>query len=95
MIFTWSLKKMEQIIVSLGVFSLCLAFSIVLTFLSMKVAVRIGFLDHPKGRKKHEKPIPLLGGVGFYSAVVLGVYIPAIVLSLYSESFVRMFPFQG
>lgn len=35
------------------------------------IAVRTGFVDMPNSRKIHSHPIPLLGGLGVYAAVVL------------------------
>ena len=37
------------------------------------LAVRTGFLDHPKDTKVHARPMPLLGGVGIYLAFIIGI----------------------
>jgi UDP-GlcNAc:undecaprenyl-phosphate GlcNAc-1-phosphate transferase len=34
------------------------------------IALRLGFLDHPTTRKAHTTPVPLLGGIAIYAAVV-------------------------
>lgn len=36
-----------------------------------KLAIRIGFVDHPNHRKIHTEPIPLLGGLSMYISVVI------------------------
>lgn len=47
----------------------------VLSFVSRRVARRIGALDQPTGgRKIHARPIPLLGGLGVAAAVLLLVW---------------------
>lgn len=35
-----------------------------------RLALRFGIMDHPTARKDHTRPIPLLGGVAIYVAVV-------------------------
>lgn len=47
----------------------------VLTPILIKLANKIDFLDKPTKRKKHEKAVPLLGGVGFYIAFFCGCFI--------------------
>ncbi len=32
-----------------------------------------GWLDHPNGRKNHRRPVPMLGGVAVFGAMVLGI----------------------
>jgi UDP-GlcNAc:undecaprenyl-phosphate GlcNAc-1-phosphate transferase len=41
-----------------------------------KLAIRLGFVDHPNQRKIHTEPIPLLGGLALYVGFVLagGIY---------------------
>lgn len=36
------------------------------------LAVRIGFVDKPTGRKKHQSPVPLLGGLGILTGFLCG-----------------------
>ena len=40
------------------------------TLLIRRLARRFGFLDHPGTRKVHVSPVPLLGGVAIYAAVL-------------------------
>lgn len=39
----------------------------------MRWATRHGWLDHPKGRKQHRAPVPLLGGVAVFVSMWLGL----------------------
>jgi UDP-GlcNAc:undecaprenyl-phosphate GlcNAc-1-phosphate transferase len=49
------------------IFSLILSFC--LTWLVVKLALKLKVLDHPKGeRKLHSKPIPLLGGLAIFGS---------------------------
>lgn len=43
-----------------------------------RVARRLGAIDKPGGRKVHERPTPLLGGVAIYAAVMLGALLGGI-----------------
>lgn len=60
--------------------------SLVLTALLRPLALRLGFVDHPGGRKIHPRPIPLCGGVAiavalafaFGLARVLGALPPSV-----------------
>jgi UDP-GlcNAc:undecaprenyl-phosphate GlcNAc-1-phosphate transferase len=53
--------------------------SLVLTPLTMKVAVRRGILDHPRGHKSHTLPVPYLGGLAMVGAFSLAVFVAALV----------------
>ena len=44
-----------------------------LTPVLMRVAWRLGVVDKPGGRRIHDRPIPLLGGVAMLIAIVLAV----------------------
>lgn len=44
----------------------------VLTPFMKKLAFKVGFVDLPTKRKKHEKPMPLLGGVGIFIGFLIG-----------------------
>jgi len=53
-----------------------LMFLACLTLLSaagVRVMIVVGFMDHPEGRKAHDKPTPKLGGVGIVLAYLLGI----------------------
>ncbi|HEX8521804.1 MAG TPA: MraY family glycosyltransferase, partial [Tepidisphaeraceae bacterium] len=60
-------------ILGLGVCSLILSW--VLTWAMIRVAPRVGFVDKPGGRKIHENPRPLGGGV----AIFLGIAVPMLI----------------
>lgn len=63
---------------------LVLVKSFVITFLAVcylrKIALKIGWVDYPGGRKKHQNPVPVVGGL----AVFMGVSITLI--ALFSQS---------
>lgn len=51
-----------------------LAASLLLTPFARILAMRIGAVDRPDGKRKlHKEPVPLLGGVAVYLAVVVGL----------------------
>ncbi len=52
-------------------FAAAFSIAIVLTPLARKLALRWGFVDNPGPRKIHVEPVPLLGGLAIYAAVVL------------------------
>lgn len=52
-------------------FAVALAASFGLTIPVRKLALRVGMVDHPGPRKVHHTPIPLLGGLAIYCAVLL------------------------
>ncbi len=56
---------------------LILTFSFVVLFMPIikEIAIHIGAMDIPNGRKVHNKPIPRLGGLGIYSGFLLGYVI--------------------
>lgn len=54
-------------------FSIALIASLALTVPVRALAIRVGMVDLPGPRKVHLQPIPLLGGLAMYLAVVLAV----------------------
>ncbi len=47
--------------------------SLVLCLLLIPVARKTGLLDHPSSRKVHNKPVPLVGGVAIYLAMLIAI----------------------
>jgi UDP-GlcNAc:undecaprenyl-phosphate/decaprenyl-phosphate GlcNAc-1-phosphate transferase len=54
-------------------FLIALAASLVLTVPVKALAIRVGMVDLPGPRKVHLEPIPLLGGLAMYGAVLLAI----------------------
>jgi UDP-N-acetylmuramyl pentapeptide phosphotransferase/UDP-N-acetylglucosamine-1-phosphate transferase len=54
-----------------------LAFGVVYTIIPYlkKLSEKTGFVDMPTERKKHEKPVPLLGGVGIFLGFIPAYFI--------------------
>jgi UDP-GlcNAc:undecaprenyl-phosphate GlcNAc-1-phosphate transferase len=55
------------------VFALALAFAIGATPVARRVAHRTGMTDLPSERKVHTEPMPLLGGIAIYVAVLIAL----------------------
>jgi UDP-GlcNAc:undecaprenyl-phosphate GlcNAc-1-phosphate transferase len=53
-------------------FMACLA---VLSACGVRAMIAFGVMDHPEGRKAHDRPTPKLGGVGIVFAYLLGILI--------------------
>jgi UDP-GlcNAc:undecaprenyl-phosphate/decaprenyl-phosphate GlcNAc-1-phosphate transferase len=70
-------SEMGQRWVWLLVFS-CLA-SFVLVPISARLSVRLGVMDIPGGRKDHEEPTPLLGGLAVFCSVVISIFLNGII----------------
>lgn len=60
-----------------------LVFSCVASFIFVPIAarlsVRLGVIDIPGGRKDHDEPTPLLGGLAVFCAVVLSIFLNGII----------------
>jgi UDP-GlcNAc:undecaprenyl-phosphate GlcNAc-1-phosphate transferase len=57
-------------------FATALAASLLLTPFARLLALRLGAVDNPDGKRKlHKAPVPLLGGVAVYFAMVLGLVV--------------------
>jgi len=57
------------------VFALALVVAAALTPVAGRAASRLGFVDHPAPRKLHRRPIPLMGGVAIWIAVLAGLLV--------------------
>ncbi len=60
----------------------------VITPLVRKVALKLGIVDLPGGRKIHAHPMPLLGGLAIYLGVLTGVLIRFNSLTIYMPIFI-------
>jgi UDP-GlcNAc:undecaprenyl-phosphate GlcNAc-1-phosphate transferase len=56
-------------------FAVALLASLTLTVPVRRLALRVGMVDQPGPRKVHLQPIPLLGGMAIYSAVLLAMLV--------------------
>ena len=65
-------------------FFMALSITTLITPISIRLAVRVGAIDHPKERGVHEKPIPLSGG----SAIVVSFLLTSLLLAPVAEGFV-------
>jgi len=63
----------REVATGLIAFGVPFALSVVLTALARRVAGRLGLVDEPGGRKAHERPVPLGGGVAMFAAWALPV----------------------
>ncbi len=52
-----------------------LGIAMLVTPVARAVAFRIGMVDHPAPRKLHTRPIPLLGGLALYLAVLIALLV--------------------
>jgi len=62
-----------QFLVAAAAFGVPFVLSLALTGLALRVSPRLGFVDEPGGRKAHERPMPLGGGVAMFLAWSLPV----------------------
>lgn len=60
-------------VAGLAAFTIALFASLILTAPVRALALRVGMVDLPGPRKVHLTPIPLLGGLAMYAAVVLAI----------------------
>ena len=56
-------------------FIISLSASLVLTVPVRALAIRVGMVDAPGPRKVHLAPMPLLGGLAIYAAIMLAIFI--------------------
>lgn len=56
------------------------ALSAVLTCVARRIALRIGFVDHPGGHKSHRAPMPYAGGCAIVATTVLVVMVLVVVV---------------
>src|SRR5579863_8381193 len=56
-------------------FTIALITSLAVTIPVRQFALRIGMVDQPGPRKIHLEPVPLLGGIAIYAAVILAMLV--------------------
>ena len=66
---------LEQTAITVGGFGIALAAILILS----RVAVRLGLIDHPVGRKAHQRPTPLVGGVGIAIGAVTALVLSTVI----------------
>lgn len=71
-----------------GLLTFALAFvaSLIIAVPVRRLALRLGMVDLPGPRKIHHEPVPLLGGIAIYAAVIL-----ALLIGAYGESLRPLF----
>lgn len=73
------------------------AFLLALMFvpLARRLAIRLGVIDQPQGRKAHGQPTPLLGGLAIYGAFMLTLVIHVAAYFSFQQAgwFAQAFPF--
>lgn len=73
------------------------AFLLALMFvpLARRLAIRLGVIDQPQGRKAHGQPTPLLGGLAIYSAFMLTLVLHVAGYFSFQQAgwFAQAFPF--
>lgn len=55
-------------------FAAALAVSAGAVFVFARVAPALGLIDHPGGRKAHESAVPLVGGLGIFTALMIAAW---------------------
>ena len=60
---------------SLLTFAIAFVTSLMIALPVRRLALRVGMVDLPGPRKIHLQPVPLLGGISIYAAVILGLLI--------------------
>lgn len=67
----------------MALFTICFAFFFLIGILGVRgarlLAIRYGWMDHPKGRSFHDQPMPRIGGIGvllpvLFATVVIGLF---------------------
>src|SRR4051812_5318535 len=75
---------------------LCLGFASfvigwIMTWLMIRIAPRLGFVDKPGGRKIHANPKPLGGGVAIFLGIALPMSVGLLLVNLAGDSLVSRF----
>jgi len=62
------------VLVYLYLFLFSFALALLLVPLAKRLAFRLNMIDHPEGRKAHQQPRPLLGGLAMYFAFTIALF---------------------
>ena len=68
-------RVLQYSVMSLPYVALGLLLSLILTYIFIFILPRIGFVDIPRGRHQHEKPVPRGGGIAIAGAFLLTVFL--------------------
>ena len=71
--FVQAIEEAQPGMIGLVSFAVALLASLTLTIPVRRFALRVGMVDQPGHRKIHSQPIPLMGGVAMYAAVLLAM----------------------
>ena len=52
-----------------------LPFTIAALLVLRPYALQIGLVDHPKGRKRHGRVVPVIGGIGMFVGILMGTWL--------------------
>jgi UDP-GlcNAc:undecaprenyl-phosphate GlcNAc-1-phosphate transferase len=76
-------------------FLFSLTLSLIFVPLTRRFAFCLNMIDRPQGRKAHDQPTPLLGGLAIYAAFTLALLVQIIGFMLFTDSpwFAARFPF--
>jgi UDP-GlcNAc:undecaprenyl-phosphate GlcNAc-1-phosphate transferase len=78
----------------LGLGAVSFVLSWVLTFLMIRIAPKLGFVDKPGGHKVHANPKPLGGGVAICWAIIVPLLVTLAYLDLAGDQIVRRYADQ-
>ena len=65
--------------------------AVVLLLVLPSFARRVGLLDYPTGRKRHERAVPLVGGLAIVLSVTLGIFLDPAALSTHWVLLIGLF----
>ncbi|MDZ7268069.1 MAG: undecaprenyl/decaprenyl-phosphate alpha-N-acetylglucosaminyl 1-phosphate transferase [candidate division KSB1 bacterium] len=82
-------------LIYLHLFLFALLLALLFVPVARQLALRLGVIDWPQGRKAHRQPTPLLGGLAIYAAFMLAVllHLAAYFSMQQAEWFAQTFPF--
>lgn len=75
-------KILHNCAIYLPYFALSILLSLFLTYLSIFILPRLGFIDIPRGRHQHAKPIPRGGGVAIWMSFFITAFLMTVTWSI-------------